>query len=123
MKPMIHARSSARKYGGKPEDYFPIHHFMDSSKASVGDVRHRAIFHSTFGCFLVERVFGPELVNSDGKKFSTRDVAEDHCIEDLGFIPTMEQWLGNMKIQKWMGGPANRNETEKRKVISLDGDE
>ena len=119
MKPMIHARSSVRKYGGKAEDYLPIHQFMDSSKASLGDVRHRAILHSTFGCFLVESQFGVEMNNSDGKPFSPRDVAEDHCIEDLGFIPTMEQWLGNMKIQKWMGGPANKNEKSKRKMIAL----
>ena len=25
MKPLVHARSSARKFGGIPEDYLPIH--------------------------------------------------------------------------------------------------
>jgi hypothetical protein len=120
VKPYIHAKSSARKYGGKYEDYLDIHEFMDSSKATLGDVRHRAILHSTFGCYIVQQMFGNVRINSDGKEYSTRDVAEDHCMEDLGFIPTVEHWLGNMKIQQWMGGPANKNEREKRKFISME---
>lgn len=113
MKPYIHAQSSAKKYGGKYEDYLDIHEFMDSTKAALADVRHRAILHSSFGCFIVEQVFGSVRTNSDGKKYSPRDVAEDHCMEDLGFIPSMEHWLRNMSIQKWMGGRANKNDRVK----------
>lgn len=120
MKPWIHAKSSARKYGGKPEDYLDIHQFMDDSKIAVADVRHRAIFHSAFGCFIVERLFGVVRTNSDNKEYSPRDIAEDHCIEDLGFIPTMDKWLSAMKIESWMGGPASKNERSKRKFIPLE---
>lgn len=115
MKPMIHAKSSARKYGGKPENYLDIHQFMDSTKASLADVRHRALLHSSFGCYLVEQIFGVERTNSAGNVYSPRDVAEDHCIEDLGFIPSVERWLGNMAIQEWMGGPGNKRDREVRK--------
>jgi len=31
-KPWIHAKNSARKFGGVPEDYLPIHNLMDSSQ-------------------------------------------------------------------------------------------
>lgn len=115
MKPFLHSRIHAKKYGGKPEDYAPIDDFIDSSKASVPDVRHRAIIHSSFGCFLVEQVFGRTMINSDGKEFSPRDVAEDHILQDLGFIPTMEQYLNNMTIQPWMSGTEKRN--DKKKVV------
>ena len=118
-KPFIHAKSSAKKYGGNYEDYLDIHQFMDSSKSAMADVRHRCLLHSSFGCFVVEQVFGVVRVNSAGKQYSPRDVAEDHCIEDLGFIPSVERWLGNMSIQQWMGGPANKNEKERRKFIEL----
>lgn len=104
MKPLIHAKSSVKKYGGKIEDYLAIHDFMDSTKSSVPDVRHRAILHSSFGIFLVEKVFGVYFKNSDNKDVSVRDIAEDHVIEDLGFIPTMEHYLKNMTIQGWMSG-------------------
>lgn len=112
-KPIIHAKSSARKYGGSPECYLDIHQFMDSTKASLADVRHRALLHSSWGCFIVEQVFGVERINSAGKAYSPRDVAEDHCIEDLGFIPSVEKWLGNMAIQTWMGGRASKSDREK----------
>ena len=104
MKPFIHARSSAAKFGGKPEDYLPIHDFMDSSKAALADVRHRAVFHSAFGIFIVEKVFGTTITNSTGRAVSTRDVAEQHVMEDLGTIPTLESWLRNMRIEPWMSG-------------------
>ena len=42
-KPWVHAESSARRYGGVPEDYLPIHNHMDSTKGAFADNRHRAI--------------------------------------------------------------------------------
>lgn len=120
MKPLIHARSSANKYGGTWQDYMDNHDFMDSSKATIADVRHRAIFHSAFGCFVVEKVFGSVRTNSDGKQYSTRDIAEDHIMQDLGFIPSVDQWLRNMSIQKWMGGPSKGIKEDKARHIPLD---
>ena len=108
MKPMLHAKSSAKKYGGKPEDYLAIHDMMDCSKATIADVRHRAVFHSAFGFFIIEQIFGHTMKNSDGREFSVRDVAEDHILEDLGFIPTVEKWLANTPIENWMGGPSRK---------------
>ena len=104
MKPYIHACSSVAKFGGKPEDYLPIHDLMDSSKASVPDVRHRALYHSSFGIFMVEKIMGATFRNSDGTTISTRDIAEQHVMEDLGFIPTLESWFRNMRIEPWMSG-------------------
>lgn len=103
-KPHIHAISSAKKFGGVADDYSKIHHFMDSSKAHIADVRHRAIFHSSFGCFIAEQVFGQLITNSDGKQVSVRDVAEQHILEDLGKIPSVQDWFANMPIETWMGG-------------------
>ena len=110
MKPFIHAKNSAKKFGGKPEDYQAIHDFMDSSKAVVPDMRHRAIFHSAFGCFIVEKVFGTTIVNSDGDDVSTRDIAEEHILEDLGRIPTLQDWLNEMQFQEWMMSPELRKD-------------
>ena len=114
MKPIIHARSSAKKYGGVPEDYLDIHDFMDSSKAALADVRHRAILHSSFGCFIVEKVFGHERLNSDNRRYSVRDVAEDHIIEDLTFIPSLDRWLSGLPLEEWMAG--RRNPTRKQTI-------
>lgn len=104
MKPYLHAKNSARKYGGKPEDYQALHDFFDSSKATVADIRHRALLHSAFGIFLLERVFGTTITNSDGKQVCVRDIGEDHVMEDMGFIPTVDKWLKNIQVQDWMFG-------------------
>lgn len=104
MKPFLHSRIHAKKYGGKPSDYEDIDTFIDSSKMVHPDMRHRAILHNSFGCFIVEQVFGITRTNSDGITYSPRDVAEDHIIQDLGFIPTVETYLNNMKLEPWMSG-------------------
>jgi hypothetical protein len=103
-KALVHARSSARKYGGKPEDYIEIHEYMDSTKSAHAEVTHRCVFHSAFGIFIVEDVFGRTLTNSDGKEVFVRDVAEQHVLEDLGYIPSLSDWLREMPAQPWMAG-------------------
>lgn len=104
MKPYAHAKNSAKKYGGTPEDYQDVHDFFDSSKSALADVRHRALLHSAWGIFMLERVFGTTITNSEGRRVCVRDLGEDHVLEDLGFIPSAEHWLRNMRIEPWMGG-------------------
>ncbi len=118
MKPYQHAKNSANKHGGTPEDYLPIHDMIDSSKAAVADMRHRAAFHSAFGIFVIEKIFGTNITNSEGKKVSVRDIAEDHVLEDLGFIPTLEHWFKNMAQQDWMYG--SRRASVRTKTIKID---
>src|SRR5688572_14369212 len=118
MKPWIHAIISAKKHAGKPDDYIAIHDFIDSSKAHAADMRQRTLLHSTFGCFLTEKVFGHNITNSEGKEISVRDIAEEHIIQDLGEIPTVEKYLKNMQIQDWMCGNRKTQKTTS-KVISL----
>ena len=120
MKPFIHARNSARKYGGKPEDYQAIHDFFDSSKQTVADMRHRAILHSAFGIFIAERVFGTTVTNSDGRQISVRDICEDHVIEDLGFIPSVEKWLKHLPMEDWMFGSDRGRKTKSDRFIPFD---
>lgn len=104
MKPYQHAKNSAKKHGGTPEDYMPIHDMIDSSKAAIPDMRHRGYFHSAFGIYVIEKIFGTNIKNSEGKLVSVRDIAEDHVVEDLGFIPTLEDWFKAMNKEDWMYG-------------------
>jgi hypothetical protein len=124
MKPYIHAQISARRYGGIPEDYMHIHEWFDSTKSVIADVRHRAILHSAFGIYLCQQVFGATFVNSAGKTISTRDIGEQHVIDDMGEIPSMEKWFSEMPISDWMTGIEGRknkkNVERKIKVDYLD---
>lgn len=100
---VLHAESSVRVWGGCIEDYLPIHEWFDATKRCVGDYRHRALRHHTFGIFECEEKFGPYIVNSDGRKVPTRYIGEQHVLEDCGgVIPTVEDWVENIKPQWWM---------------------
>ena len=98
-----HAVSSVAKFGGYVDDYLEIHRWIDGSKAHYADVRHRALRHHSEGIFLCERLFGVVLTNSDGKEIPVRQVAEQHVIEDCGFIPSVQDWLSRIDLQDWMG--------------------
>lgn len=105
MKPYIHAKNSVKRYGGRIEDYMPIHNWFDSTKASTANFYHRAILHNTFGIFLCEQLFGDTITNYEGKVVSVRDVAEDHVKEDcMGVIPTIDDWLKDLQPKDWMRG-------------------
>jgi hypothetical protein len=101
--PLFHSKSSAKKYGGKPGDYLPIHVWFDESKSQIGDLRHRALRHHAEGIFLCEKIFGISLTNSDGREVPVRFIGEQHVIEDLGRIPSVSEWLREMPIRAWMG--------------------
>ncbi len=102
--PLKHAQSSAKRFGGKPEDYLPIHNWFDESKAFLADFRHRALRHHTEGIFLCEKIFGGSITNCEGKKIPVRYIGEQHVKEDLGRIPTAQDWLTQIKPERWMYG-------------------
>ena len=101
--PYHHAQSSVRKHGGQPEDYLEIHTWFDQTKAAWADIRHRAVLHSSFGIFLCEQHFGITFSRvSDGKQIPTRLIAEQHVLEDLGRIPTLQDWFEDLPFKDWM---------------------
>jgi hypothetical protein len=107
-----HAVSSAKKWGGVPEDYQAIHDWFDQSKELWADFRHRALRHHTQGIYECERTFGHAIKISTGRMVPVRLIGEQHVQEDCGFIPTIMDWYGHIKPQRWMGEPPARLEGE-----------
>lgn len=107
-KPLVHAEVSVSRWGGVVDDYLPIHEKMDTTKMAHAEATHRCVFHSAFGIFLIEDIFGRTITNADGKVVHVRDVAEQHVIDDLGFIPSLSDWLREMPVQAWMAGRRTR---------------
>lgn len=104
-KAWIHAASSAKKFGGEPSDYEDIHLLMDSSKSAHADNRHRAATHNAwFVSQIIPKIFGHTRVNSEGRTYSTVDVAEQHVLEDFGlkYLPSLSDYLGEMEMKDWM---------------------
>lgn len=105
MNSYFHAKASAAKWGGEPEDYLDIHSFIDSSKQVIGDVRHRSLYHHTLGVFLCEKIFGSTVtVGSRGTQVPVRLIAEQHVLEDLGWLPSPADYIEGMPIKPWMSG-------------------
>ena len=102
--PLQHAESSARKFGGRAEDYLAIHNWLAESKAFFPDFRHRALRHHGEGIFLCERIFGVTITNSEGKQVAVRYIGEQHVKEDLGRIPSAQDWLSEISPRRWMYG-------------------
>lgn len=98
-----HAVSSARRWGGTPEDYLGVHTWLDGSKEIIADFRHRALRHHAEGCFAAEAIFGVTLTNSVGRVVPVRIIAEMHIVEDLGRIPSFADWVRAIRPEPWMG--------------------
>ena len=131
MKPFLHALISVKKFGGVPADYIDIHNFIDSAKQNVPDERHRLILHNSFGVYICEQVFGEIITHKDGfkrmpyitltggKQISVRNIAEQHIIDDLGCIPTLEQCLDKVNFTEDFVGNAHRIMEVSRKHVTI----
>lgn len=103
-----HAKSSALRFGGEPDDYILLHLWFDEPKGHVGNWRQRAIRHHTLGIVWAIDKFGPWLDLSNGKRVSTRLVSEQHLMEDLGWLPAVDDWLRHLAVQPWMASAARK---------------
>lgn len=110
--PLHHSISSQKKWGGHVDDYLPIHNWFDETKMHYPDMRHRALRHHSEGIFWCEQQFGTYITNSDGRMVPVRAIGEQHCMEDLGWIPTIKDYLDNMETKGWMFKPG-----EGRKIL------
>lgn len=89
-----HCLLSQRKFGGIPEDYASIHSFIDSSKLYFYHIKHRSLLHNLYGVELCIDLFGNFVKNTDNQSILVRDIAAEHCREDLdGKIPTLYEWF------------------------------
>mgnify|MGYP003625002449 FL=1 len=101
--PLHHAESSARRFGGAPEDYQAVHDWFDASKEHLAVFTHRGLRHHTQGIFEAQRMFGLTLTNSAGRTIPIRWIGEQHVKEDCqGKIPSLADWLGRIQPQAWM---------------------
>ncbi len=104
--PYDHSRSSAKKYGGMPEEYLKYHEWFDATKAWVGHSYHRMFRHHSEGIFQLEETFGKFFINSTGKKVYVRYIGEQHVKEDCNnYIPSAKEWVNNItekKLPLWM---------------------
>ena len=102
MHPYDHARSSARRFGGQWQDYYPCHAWFDATKSIQCRFTHRALRHHLEGIKEALAAFGPAIQNSDGAKVDLRQVGLQHLDEDCGLIPQARDWLIDLDAPDWL---------------------
>jgi hypothetical protein len=113
MDAYFHSLISVKHWGGKIEDYYPIHDLIDSTKELCSDNRHR-ILHTIWGVRrVIIPIFGSSITNSEGKTISVKDLCEkDHLLIDYQnrFIPTLNDFVQAMNFKEdisWKGNLEN----------------
>lgn len=127
MNSIAHARSAAKKWGGNWEQYIEIEEWIDSSKQVIGDVRHRSLYHHTTGVWLAQRIFGrvifvPKANGFGVNEIPVRLIAEQHILEDLGWLPSPADYIDGMPIKAWMSG-SQRKELPLSHILKGHGEE
>ncbi len=98
---VYHAHSSVNAFGGEMEDFLPIHEWIDRSRGGTNSILHRFLSHHTQGIQDCVAHFGSTITTSKGRKVPVSLIAEQHIQEDLGFIPTMDDFIGMMTCPRW----------------------
>jgi hypothetical protein len=80
-----------------------IHRWLDQCKADLADIRHRDPAQR-LGHNLAIDVFGDFITNSANHRVFVKEIGEQHVVEDLGFIPSLNECLAGLKLEAWMGG-------------------
>lgn len=97
MDPLRHAKLSATRRGGAPDDYYALHALFDTTKELCSDNRHR-LLHNLWGIRrVVIPLVGVEIVRADGERVPTKDVCEaDHVLADFSgrHLPTLADFTG-----------------------------
>jgi len=121
--PMIHAKSSVKRWGGKVEDYIAIHELLDSPKATMNNNTSRMLTHNIWFIYhIIPKIFGYNITNSDGKSVDPVDIAMLHVAEDfrMKFVPTVQDYLKHMEVQTWMCNGVKEIDNEEGKKIVND---
>lgn len=72
-----HAMSSAKKFGGEPEDYLRVHEFFDQFKNQDWHFAHRVVLHHTGGIEIAEQVFGPTIRVKTHARKEKKDLSDE----------------------------------------------
>ena len=121
--PLIHSKSSVKRWGGKVEDYLPLHELIDSPKATMNNNSVRVLTHNTWFTYqIMPKIFGYNIINSDGKSVDVVDISMLHIAEDfrMKFVPTPQDYLQHLQVQAWFNNGVKELDSQEAKNIVTD---
>ena len=94
---------SVERWGGLWTDYQALHQFLDWPRDYLPDGRYRRVLHNGWGVSLAAQAFGLALTRaSDQAQLPTHLLAEQHILNEMPAIPTLEASLEGITLQRWM---------------------
>jgi hypothetical protein len=96
------SQESARRFGGNPSAYLPLHAWFFETETWFGDSRHLVMRHHAFGIFEAEARLGPVMRPAGTHPVPTRIVAERHVRTVMGAIPSADALLRTLRPARWM---------------------
>lgn len=94
-----HALMQVRKFKALElfQELIVINRFIDASKYLFPYAKHRILLHHTYGAKMAVAALGDFI----GNGILVRDIVFEHCREDHGLIPTLDDWARgcNMSVQ------------------------
>jgi hypothetical protein len=121
--PLIHSKSSVKRWGGKVEVYLPLHELIDSPKATMNNNSVRVLTHNTWFAYqIMPKIFGYNIINSDGKSVDVVDISMLHIAEDfrMKFVPTPQDYLQHLQVQAWFNNGVKELDSQEAKNIVTD---
>jgi hypothetical protein len=121
--PLIHSKSSVKRWGGKVEDYLPLHELIDSPKATMNNNSVRVLTHNTWFAYqIMPKIFGYNIINSDGRSVDVVDISMLHIAEDfrMKFVPTPQDYLQHLQVQAWFNNGVKELDSPEAKNIVTD---
>ena len=118
--PLIHSKSSVKRWGGKVEDYLPLHELIDSPKATMNNNSVRVLTHNTWFAYqIMPKIFGYNIINSDGKSVDVVDISMLHIAEDfrMKFVPTPQDYLQHLQVQAWFNNGVKELDSQEARDI------
>ena len=120
---LIHSKSSVKRWGGKVEDYLPLHELIDSPKATMNNNSVRVLTHNTWFAYqIMPKIFGYNIINSDGRSVDVVDISMLHIAEDfrMKFVPTPQDYLQHLQVQAWFNNGVKELDSPEAKNIVTD---
>ena len=121
--PLIHSKSSVKRWGGKVEDYLPLHELIDSPKATMNNNSVRVLTHNTWFAYqIMPKIFGYNIINSDGRSVDVVDISMLHIAEDfrMKFVPTPQDYLQHLQVQALFNNGVKELDSPEAKNIVTD---
>jgi hypothetical protein len=59
---------------------------------------------NAWGIHLAVDVFGDFITNSADRRVFVKEIGKQHVVDDLGFIPSLNECLAGLKLEAWIGG-------------------